>query len=406
MNNYIKPLENESFEEYKLRVYKMKQLGTCNLRWADIAEMFGNLYGVFKDESKWRKEAKELLISNVEMITSELPSNQEEEQEDISPQLKDLILEFKKERVKLSDERVQNNAYIRRLSREDTLKEIALCTAKEMSSKKILVPNTSYSPSKSDECEAILQLSDWHYGLTVDTYWNKFDTSVCRDRVNKLLSETLSFCKLFNVPKLHIVNLSDLICGRIHRTLRMQSRIDTITQIMEVSEILAEFITEITSNGIFVEYYDCLDNHSRLEPNKTDSLELESLVRIVPWYLKERLKDNYNMRINANYYDEDIIDFEVMGYKVCGVHGHKDRPGKVVEGLTLMTKQNFDLILTAHLHHFNSDEKNEVVIVSNGSLMGTDYYAKDLRLSSIPSQNLILVTDKSVVDYIHRVIVK
>jgi predicted phosphodiesterase len=69
-----------------------------------------------------------------------------------------------------------------------------------------------------------------------------------------------------------------------------------------------------------------------------------------------------------------------------------------------MTKQNFDLILTAHLHHFNADEKNEIVIVSNGSLMGTDQYAKDLRLSSIPSQNLILVTDKSVVDYIHRVI--
>ena len=49
-----------------------------------------------------------------------------------------MILDFKKERVKISDERTQNNAYIRRLAREDTIIEIAKSTAKEMSSKKIL----------------------------------------------------------------------------------------------------------------------------------------------------------------------------------------------------------------------------------------------------------------------------
>lgn len=398
MNNYIQPLENESFDEYKLRVYKMKQLGSCSLKWSEIAEMFGELFGIFKDESKWRKEAKEILISSVENITS----NEESMKDD----LKDLILEYKKERVKLSDERTQNNAYIRGMSREETLKEIALEVAQTMSAKKSLDTNIKTSYTTDGDCEGILQLSDWHYGIDINTYWNVFNPEICRQRVSKLLKETIEFCHFFGVSKLHIVNLADLICGRIHYTLRLQSRIDVITQTMEVSEILAEFITELTNNGIVVEYYDCLDNHSRLEPDKSASLNLESLVRITPWYLKERLKSNPDVNINANYYDEDIIDFEVMGYKVGGVHGHKDKPGKVVEGLTLMTKQNFDLILTAHLHHFNSDEKNEVVVISNGSLMGTDYYAKDLRLSSIPSQNLILVSEKSVVDYIHRVILK
>ena len=395
--SYVEPFEEESFDDYRLRVYRMKQLGACALRWSDIAEMFGETYGVFNDESKWRKEAKEILISNVENATSS--------ESDEDDKLKDLLLQLKKERVKLSDERTQNNAYVRILSREETLKEIALQTAREMSGKKLL-STPSMNDHTEGKCEGILQLSDWHYGIDVDTYWNKFNTEICRERVGKLLSETISFCKLFNIHRLHITNLSDLICGRIHLTLRLQSRIDTITQIMDVSEILAEFITELTDHGIFVEYYDCLDNHSRLEPSKGDSLDLESLVRITPWYLRERLKENAGVHINANYYDEDIIDFEVMGYKVGGVHGHKDKPGRVVDGLTLMTKRNFDLILTAHLHHFNADEKNEVVVVSNGSLMGTDYYAKDLRLSSIPSQNLILVTENSVVDYIHRVVLK
>ena len=96
MNNYIQPLENESFDEYKLRVYKMKQLGSCSLKWSEIAEMFGELFGIFKDESKWRKEAKEILISSVEIITSN--------EESLNDDFKDFILECKKDRVKLSDE--------------------------------------------------------------------------------------------------------------------------------------------------------------------------------------------------------------------------------------------------------------------------------------------------------------
>lgn len=214
----------------------------------------------------------------------------------------------------------------------------------------------------------------------------------------------MAFCRLFKINKLHVVNLGDLICGRIHQTLRLQSRVDVITQIMDVAEILAEFISDLTAQGIQCNYYDCYDNHSRLEPVKMDSLELETLVRIIPWYLEQRLKNNCFVKICEAVYDNDIIAFDVLGYRVGGVHGHKDKQSRVVENLSLFTKETFDMILTAHLHHFSGDEKNEVLVVSNGSLMGTDYYAKDLRLSAKPSQNLIVVNEKSVADYIHRVV--
>ena len=68
-----------------------------------------------------------------------------------------------------------------------------------------------------------------------------------------------------------------------------------------------------------------------------------------------------------------------------------------------MTKENFDLILTAHLHHWAGDETNRTIQISNGSLMGTDSYAKDLRLDAQPSQNIIIATRDSVCDYIRRV---
>lgn len=395
MNQYLTKETNESVQEFKFRLYNEKVNGTLDITWAEVADILYAETGLDKTSDgcrlEWNRMKKQL--------------NNDTAQEEVTvDELKDLILEYRKERYKLSDVSTQNNAAVRRMAREDTIKEIASEYADKMTSKKLLaVPSKCYTTG-SDENEAILELSDWHYGIEVDTFLNKFDVDVCKQRVAKLRDETIAFCRLFKVNTLHVVNLGDLICGRIHQALRLQSRIDVITQIMDVAEILAEFISDITLAHIHVNYYDCFDNHSRLEPVKMDSLELESLVRIIPWYLASRLKKNNSFEIQDNIYDGDIISFNVMGYRVGGVHGHKDKPGQVVDRLTLLTKEKFDMVLTAHLHHFSGDEKNEVIVVSNGSLMGSDYYARDLRLSAKPSQNLILVNRKSVADYIHRVV--
>lgn len=396
MNDYLIPLENETFEEYRIRIYKMKQTGTCDLKWTEIADMFGEVFGVYKDESKWRKEAKELLVTSVESITSDNETERE--------QMQDLIRRYKMERVKLSDERVQNNAYIRQLSREETIIEIAKYTAEQMSGKKFL---NAYEPRPevTSDKEAIIQISDWHYGIEIDNFLNKFNPDVCVQRVNKLLGEAKEYFTHNPVKRIYVANLGDLIAGRIHSTIRLQSRIDVITQCIHISEILAEFLNEL-SECAPVEYFDCLDNHSRLEPNKAEHLDLESLARIIPWYLSFRFANNSRVNVNSNLIDDDIMAFKVLDgkYTVGGVHGHKDKPGKVVENLTLMTKINFDLILSAHFHHFSADEQNETLVVSNGTLMGTDKYALDLRLHSKPSQNIILIDEKSVMADIHRVV--
>lgn len=398
MNDYLIPLENETFDEYRLRTYKMKQLGTLKMTWVEIAEMFSEVWNICKDESTWRKEAKEMLISNVEKVTSE--------EESIKEDLKDLILEYKKERVKLSDERIQNNAYIRRLSREETIIEIAEKAAEKISLKHPLEINPFIELVENTESEVIAVISDWHYGLEVNNHWNTFNPEVCSERVSKYLLKLLQTCEMFDITRIHLVNLSDLIAGRIHATIRLESREDVISQTIGVSEMLAKFINELTKRGYEVEYYDCLDNHSRLEPVKTDSLDLESLARIIPWYLKERFRAEDRLSIHTNEYSDDIITFNVLGnkYKVGAVHGHKDRPNQVIKNLTLMTRENFDLILTAHLHHFAAEESNRTVQLSNGSLMGTDNYAKDLRLDSEPSQNIIVATKDSVCEFIRRVV--
>ena len=76
----------------------------------------------------------------------------------------------------------------------------------------------------------------------------------------------------------------------------------------------------------------------------------------------------------------------------------------MIDKLSMMTRDSYDLVLAAHLHHFSCGEKNTCVSIGNGTLMGTDNYAESLRLSSTPSQNLIVVTPENVTESIHRII--
>ena len=385
-------ISDESVESYILRLADMKETDK-NVTWQDIADNVYHQFGIHRSESWVRKTVREILaLSQTENLLGAL--NESRAQIEIS------TFEMKKERAKLTDRRSQMNAHIRTISREETIKEIAYEVAQSMSETKFL--KTYDKVDVESECEGILCISDWHYGLEFVNPWNEFSPDICKERVSKLKDKAIDYVKRHKCSKLHLVNLQDLIAGRIHLGLRLDSRYDVITQTLHVSEILAEFITDI-SKYVNIDYYDCLDNHSRLEPNKKEAQDLETLARIIPWYLKERLKNNERVSIKENTFGYDLITFESMGHKVIGCHGDRD-PIKNIDHLSMMTEQHYDMLLTAHAHHFACEEKNRTIAVGNGTLMGTDGYAQKLRLSSTPSQNFIVVTKENVTECIYRII--
>mgnify|MGYP002710972015 FL=1 len=269
-----------------------------------------------------------------------------------------------------------------------------------MTSKKFLdIPKAIKDTSNRD---AILCISDWHYGIEVENALNSYNPEICRERVTKLVVKTLQHCRAYGIKHINLLNLGDLIAGRIHLTLRLESRFDVVTQIMDVSEILAEMIAALSSE-LKVDYYSCIDNHSRLEPNKTDSLELETLARITDWYLKTRLIANPNVEFKNNIFGPEIITLNCRGHNIAAVHGDTDSPTAASTSIARLTRDTYDLVLMAHRHHFAADELNETLVVSNSSLMGTDQYAFRLRLSAQPSQNLIIVSNDNVTEAIHRI---
>lgn len=386
-----KRLDEETEDDYTLRICALKEIK--HLYWDEIAQIINRTLDQNYTESRYRKMYSAYTKGKADAV-------KEEEIPEISEYMQQKI-ELQKERIKISDERVQTNAYIRQLAREETIKEIASKCAQEMNSKKLLeAPKELYISGKN---AAILQLSDIHYGLVVDNYWNKYNPDIAKNKISQLRDKVIQYCKFNDVSDLYITELGDAIAGRIHETIKYQSRFDVITQIMQISEIIAEMITDL-SKHFKIHYYCCLDNHSRLEPNKKAALDLESLARIIPWYLKERV--GTFIEINDNKYGEDIITFKCKGYNIAGCHGDKDSPIKVVDNLSMMTRENFDMVLTAHLHHFSADEKNQILVISNPSILSTDDYSKNLRLSSKSAQNLIIVSDENVMECLYRIVLK
>lgn len=374
MNNKLDKLPSESIDEYCIRICELKE--ELDASWQDVADFLNDKLNYNYSKDRYRKKYGKITTENIETLGS----------------IDEELLELKKEKIKLSEERTQINSLVRSISREETLKEIAIDIANTISSKKLLPRIKDANIIRNKDVKGILVLSDWHYGVEVSSYYNTYNTDVAKERIDKLLDESIRLIKNENISELFVLNLGDMISGIIHLPLRLNSRIDVITQTIEISEILSEFLSELT-NYCKIKYGSVSDNHSRLDPNKKESLQVESFTRIIDWYLRKRLESNNYIEFLDNKFGDDICSFNIFDFKVLAVHGDKDPQKKILNQLINFTQEHYDLVLSAHKHHFFADEQNETELYSNGSLMGTDDYAIKLRCNNKPSQ-LLIVADK------------
>ena len=380
MTEVLSRKPDETLDEYKNRLLRNKSF--YEITWDEVAEWLNQEFGVDYSPDKYRKESYRL------------------EHEEINEEIDEKLLELRKAKVKISDERTQINAIARKLAREEVFKELALDAVKEMSKEKVLEV-----PSKiiinDEEKHGILCIGDWHYGLEVREFFNEYSPEIAKDRVQTLLQKVSTIIAEQNLNSITVINLGDMVSGRIHLPLRLNSRIDAVTQTMEVSELIAEFLTELSSQ-VHIDYFSVEDNHSRIEPNKKDSINTEAFSRIIDWYLQERLKDNTNIKFCENMM-EDIATFSVFGHHIVAVHGDKDPQRGIVDRLNSYLQNHIDLIISAHMHHFSADENNFTEFYCNGSLIGQDQYASSLRLNSKPSQLMFIVTPDNVSEVIYKI---
>ena len=329
------------------------------------------------------KEAHDYINSNIPKYFNEEKLNDIEEK----------ILELKKIRVQISDERALVNRKIREYSRLDSIINLFNKKINEKSHYKPLLETYNYKRYEPLNQEAIILISDIHYGLEVINSFNRYNTKIFKVRINYLKSRIVEYCELHKIKRLHIMLLGDLISGHIHNSIRLENRENIVEQIIEVSEIISDFIYELSQRIDEVVVYSVGGNHDRVLPKKDENLDKDNFTLLIDEYIKLRINNINNVIFQNNVQDNDIIIAKICGNTCLGVHGDKDKISTAIPKLTSLIKVIPDYIFMAHLHNCKEDSFGESEICVNGSFCGTDTYAKNLRLSSYAMQKFMIFNE-------------
>lgn len=249
-----------------------------------------------------------------------------------------------------------------------------------------------------DGNEAILCISDWHVGLTVENFRNKYNEEILEQRVQALYEKTVAYCKMANVSHLYIINLGDLVSGFIHTSIRVESELDTIEQVKKSAALVYQLLMRLSEHIPNIVYKSCLDNHSRINKDYKEHIEKESFANLVSWWLEAKLEGTRVKMISDNI-DPNIGYFVLNnGKKVFFVHGHLETISTVIQDLTFGTNIIPDIVLCGHFHSDKMKNFQGKKLYINGSLIGVDSYALNKRLFGDPTQTLLLFNGQETID--------
>lgn len=235
--------------------------------------------------------------------------------------------------------------------------------------------------------DAILALSDWHIGAMVDTQWNCYSIDIAKERMEQLLNKVKRYILNYNITNLVVEINGDMVHGLINVSNRVQSEEDVVSQIIIVSDMLSYFINELKPYVRNLKVVTTLGNHGRLIPNKKESINKENMEMLIPEFLKLKLDKDINILTSNGL---DFIKYKIGDKVICLSHGQYDKVNEVIEDFSKMYKCVPNEIHLGHTHSYKDINDSNIYITVNGSLMGSDEYAVNLRKITKPSQNLII----------------
>lgn len=397
----IERLETESELDYHKRLVYGK-LVDKTLADIDYSELAGLAYGQEYSSDVARRmfygSRKTLELMDKERVESVSDS-------DVAGEIDAKMIELRKERQKFFDQRNAYNKLIRERSRQEELNEILVDAVKSGS-----LPRLEYVPVEIEQSDndLLVSLNDIHYGADVHNYWNTYNSSVCREMMCRYIDRIISIGETHHSENCIVWANGDEISGNIHHSIAVTNKENVIEQIKGVSELIAEFLAELSKHFGQVVFVSVAGNHSRIEPNKDKALVSERLDDLVEWYLGARLQNFDNIIIgssdvmtdaaaNSVKVDNTMYLIDVRGKTYCGIHGDFDGSASKVQSLQTLAGRQVYAILTGHLHHNKVDEVQGVKVVMAGSFLGMDDYCVQKRIYGKPEQMVCVCDNTGIV---------
>ena len=389
----FKRLDNENEENFLWRIGQAKDNGLVDYSWEEIADIMNK---EFRDDiSEYRSEAAYRKPYQQAKRFYEAGTFKDFSQEEYIAELREAKQEIRKAKQQLFDERTSYNKSLREQARRESMFDIVKRAIEEYRPIRF-----NYQPQvdqKSDN-DLIIHLTDIHCGINIDSPMNKFNTEILKDRLQKYLDEIIKIQRMYQSENAYLILGGDNIVGLIHLNARIEAKENVITQIMTVTDLISDFIYELSKIFSKVEVHSTAGNHSRSTASKDETTKGENFDLLVPYICKKDLKNIDNVKFVDNCLDCDIATFKVRGHMVYATHGDKDTVKNVVYHMTNFARKAKlplpDLCYLGHRHTNSLETIDDVKVIQSGCIDGMDSYTIDSRLVGTPEQTVTVVTEK------------
>lgn len=392
MNQKYSRKDGEDYLDYAMRLISIKKETKPNdLDWCDIVDYLGLDYN--PDSLRKSQDSQFGGLAVYKEMQKRIANGFDD---GLHKKLNIEINELQKIKQSISDERAALNRLIREQSRVDSIRELAnncICAMPPL-----IVNSELTDDRRFGDKSLIVALSDFHYGLEIEEFNNKYDKNIFHKRLEILLSAVINeIIHNSSIKNVVVLGIGDFIAGLIHNVIRIESRENVIQQVIDVSEALIDFIVNIRNHISDVSYYDCIGNHSRLFEEKDNCLSKESFDLLIHYILEQRFSGT-DIIVNDYSVNEKISDFCLFGKKYAIVHGDGFNINSLAKDLSSMTKSFYEAIFIGHIHHVFVEEQNGTLVISNGTFAGNDEYANRINKTSVPSQNIFIVSENGIED--------
>jgi len=390
MTDNLERYENESIEDTLYRLGTWKTNGKLNCTWDDIADVLNAEYDENYCESRYRKLYYQM--SHNTSYTQPLLFNTE-----LDNDLRKNIREIEKKRVQIQREKNDYRKDLRIEALYDQIIQLFKEKLERIESINIIQP----SEKRTDKVLYAL-LSDIHYGLDFKTSYSEYNPETAKKRVLDYAWKIVHIGRLEGISEIYVSLLGDLISGIIHDQIRIENSKDIISQIIEVSEIVTQFLTILGRNFAKVHVNSVSGNHSRLN-EKDNGLRTERLDDLVFWYCETRFSHCSNIYFKRNDIDPSISDFEILGKKYIAVHGDYDSNNKEsARKISELTGQHVDYFIAGHRHVADARFETTTYITNGAVVSGGDDYTSKKRLFG-PAVQVSMVCSEAGVESLHPV---
>ena len=372
-------IEKNEFLREQLDLLKRKKTDE-NLEWQDVADFRSEFNGDLEHRDTVRKGSK-LLYEYIDAGWVNEPVAIENDADNAE------LIKMRKEKIKLSDARVEYNRLIRQEARKESYADMVkriICENVEPIN--IPVHYTLFNSST----DLLVHLTDIHTGIEIHNWKNDFDEDILKKRIEKFTSDILYIRGMHESENCYLV-IGEILSGIIHNNLRLQNNMDLMEQFKYVSELISAMLIRLANHFNHIYVYTTPGNHSRISPKKEDALDGENMDILLPFYLKARMQNIENITICDNTIEPEIAMFNIRGNNVFAAHGHKDSPSNVVQNFTMMFNIKPDIVLLGHRHTNGLTTVYDTKVIESGCCSGSDNYAVSIRKVNKPEQTVSVI---------------